>query len=273
MTLVGPVDIARQRRGPSIVRIGILGLVGAVLITLVAWLLTEDLFHRLGDSLGVTGEALLTVGVTLDVADNALEILTESLDTAAAATGHAAASSQTVAAAVSQTVVIVGEELPMSIEAIRDAMPGLIEASNVIDNTLSGLALLGVPYNPEVPLDQAFAELDRQLAPLPEGLRDNADIIANLIPEADGFYRETVVLTAQVEKMRISVDEARSVIDDYRSQRARLDTVVQETATGLDRSALLARLLVVLGGTLAAIAMGGLILTGRAITSLEKLPR
>ena len=273
MTLVEPVDTARQQRGPFIARLGIIGLIGALAITIVAWILIEDLFERFGDSIEVTGEALVSVGATLDVADEALETLTDGLGTAATATGHAAASSETIAAAVTETVVIVGEDLPASIQAIRDAMPGLIEASNVIDNTLSGLSLIGVPYNPDVPLDEAFVELDRQLAPLPEGLRANAAIIANLIPEADGFFQETVTLTEQIETIRLSVVEARSVIDDYQSQAARLDAVVQDTAAGLDQGALLSRLLVLLGGTLAAMAMSGLILAGRAITALEELPR
>lgn len=273
MTLVGPVDIARQHRGLSITRIGLAGVVGAVVITLVAWILIEDLFDRFRDSLEVTGEALVSVGATLTVADEALETLTASLETAGSATGHAAASSQTIAAAVTETVVIVGEDLPASIEAIRDAMPGLIEASNVIDNTLSGLSLIGVPYNPEVPLDEAFVQLDQQLAPLPDGLRENAAIIADLIPEVDGFYRETVTMTEQIDTIRLSVVEARSVIDDYQSQAARLDAVVQDTAAGLDQGAWLSRLLVLLGGTLAVIAMSGLIMAGRAITALEDLPR
>ena len=75
MTLVGPVDTARQVRGPAIVRIGLLGLIGALVLTVVAWLMTEDLFSRFGDSLEVTGEALESVGLTLDVADEALATL------------------------------------------------------------------------------------------------------------------------------------------------------------------------------------------------------
>ena len=273
MTLVGPVDIARPTRGPSIVRIGLVGLVVAIVITIVAWLITEDLFHRFGDSLEVTGDALLTVGLTLDVADDALETLNLALDTTATATAHAATSSETVAAAVSRTVVIVGDELPASIEAIRAAMPGLIEASNVIDNTLSGLSLIGVPYNPAVPLDEAFANLDRQLAPLPDGLRENAAVIADLVPEAEGFHEQTAILTNQVEVMQASVDEARAFIDQYRSQAQRFDSVVRETSAGLDRSALLVRLLVVGAGALAVLAMTGLIVVGQAVTALEELPR
>jgi hypothetical protein len=80
-------------------------------------------------------------------------------------------------------------------------------------------------------------------------------------------------MTDQIETIRLSVVEARSVIDDYQSQAARLDAVVQDTAAGLDQGAFLSRLLVVLGGALAVIAMSGLIVAGRAITDLEEQPR
>ena len=273
MTLVGPVDTARRTFGSAISRLGKVGLVGAVVIAVVAWLFTEDLFDRLGDSIEVTGEALGSIGATLDVADGALATLTDSLETAVTATGHASASSETVSAAVSETVVIVGESLPSSIDAIRDAMPGLIEASNVIDSTLSSLSFIGVPYNPGVPLDEAFIALDRQLEPLPQELRNNADIIARLIPEADGFHTETVLLTRQIEAIRLSVVDARSVIADYQSQAERLDAVVEDAAAQLDQGAFLAQMVVLLGGALAALIAVGLILTGRAITSLEELPR
>jgi hypothetical protein len=273
MTLVGPVDTARHTFGSAISRLGMVGLVGAIALALVAWLFTEDLFDRLGASIEVTGEALASIGATLDVADGALATLTDSLETAVAATEHAAASSETVSAAVSETVVIVGESLPSSIDAIRNAMPGLIEASNVIDSTLSGLSFIGVPYNPGVPLDEAFIELDRQLAPLPQELRDNANIIAALIPEADGFHSETVVLTGQIESIRLSVVDARSVIAEYQSQAERLDAVVADAADQLDQGAFLAQLVVLLGGALAALMAVGLILTGRALKSLEEPTR
>ena len=273
MTLVGPIDVARPVRGPLIVRLGIIGLVGAAMITVVAWLLTEDLFSRFGDSLEVTGEALHSVGLTLDVADDALGTLTLALDTTATATAHAAASSETVAEAVTSAAAIVGEELPASVEAIRAAMPGLIEASNVIDNTLSGLSLIGVPYNPGVPLDEAFSNLDRQLAPLPDALRQNAAVISALVPEAEGFHDQTELLTTQVELMRGSVDQARDIIDQYRTQALRFDSVVAETSEDLDRSTQLARLLVVMAGASAMVAMCALIVAGRAISALEELPR
>ena len=258
-------------RGPLVARLGAAGLAAAIVITAIGWFVAGNLFTRFDSSLDVTAESLATVSETLDVAGESLEALGLAFDNVVAASGHASASSATVGQALAQTVDVVGNDLPMSIESIRTAMPGLIEAADVIDATLTGLALIGVPYDPDVPLDEAFADLDRQLEPLPETLRENAGVIAGLIPEAQGFQSQTEELTAQVEEIRTSVDSAGRLIDQYRTQAESLDSLVADTDADLGRSALLVRLLVVGAGILAAAAMGGLLIAGRAITALESL--
>lgn len=269
MTLVGPIDTARRSHGRLISRIGIVGLIGTILVTITAWLLVNDLFRRLDGTLEVTGSALQTIGVTLDIADEALANLTTSLEAASAATNQASASAATVSEAIDETATIIGEDLPASIDAIRAAMPGLIEASAVIDTTLSGLAIFGVPYNPGVPLDEAFRDLDRQLAPLPQSLRDNAATIAELVPQADGFRDQSILLASQVRLMRTTVEDARTVIDDYRETADQVDVVVRTTTDGLGRSKLIARLLVVLVGIMSALTMAGFVVVGRALSNLE----
>jgi methyl-accepting chemotaxis protein len=256
-------------RGPLVAKLGAAGFVAAVLITAIAWFIVGDLFSRLDSSLEVTAESLSTVSETLDVAGESLETLGSAFDNVIRASGHASASSATVSEALAQTVAVIGNDVPVSIESIRTAMPGLIDAARVIDSTLSSLALIGVPYDPEVPLDEAFADLDRQLEPLPETLRANARVIAGLIPEAQGFRQQTEELTAQMEEIRRSVDSAGRLIDEYRTQAESADSLVSDTNAELDRSAILARLLVVGAGLLAVAAMGGLFVAGKAITSLE----
>lgn len=260
-------------RGPLVARLGAAGLAAAVLITAIGWFIAGNLFTRFDSSLEVTAESLSTVSETLDVAGESLASLGLAFDNVVAASGHASASSATVGLALAQTVDVIGNDLPMSIESIRTAMPGLIEAADVIDATLSGLALIGVPYNPEVPLDEAFADLDRQLEPLPETLRANAGVIAGLIPEAQGFQQQTEELTGQVEEIRANVDAAGRLIDQYRTQAESLDTLVTDTDADLNRSAVLVRLLVLGAGVLAMAAMGGLLVAGKAITALESLER
>jgi hypothetical protein len=255
--------------GPTVSRVGLAGVIGAVLLTIVAFLVVGDVFDRLEDSLEISAEAVVTIDDTLEVAADALSSLSGALTTVGVATEQAAASSETVTEAVGQAVQIIGIELPASVEAIRSAMPALIGASGVIDATLSGLALIGVPYNPDVPLDEAFAELDRQLAPLPASLRENALVLADLVPDVQGFRLQTEILGMQMEEIRGTVEEATEIIGRYQSQAERFDEVIQGTRDDLGRSALLVRVLVVLAGFLAMAAMGGLMIAGRALTSLE----
>jgi len=270
MTLVGPIDTRRRLGGELITRIGIGGLITTVVLAIVGWLLVSDLFARLEGTLDVTGDSLRTVGVTLQVADEALGALTSSLDTVAEATSQASDSATTVSEAISETATIVGGELPASIESIRAAMPGLIEASAVIDTTLSGLAFFGVPYDPGVPLDDAFRDLDQQLAPLPQSLRDNAATISELVPQAEGFRDQSLLLADQVAEINESVEEARSVIEDYRATTGQVEIVVSVATGGLQRSELVARILVVLMTCVGILTMGAFIHIGRALRQLEE---
>lgn len=249
------------------------GAFGAVLLTVGASLIVGDVFDRLEDSLEVSAETVVTVDDTLEVASDAMSALDDALAIVRVATEQAATSSETIGSAVTQAVLIIGTDIPASVEAIRTAMPALIEASGVIDATLSGLALIGVPYNPETPLDEAFLGLDRELEPLPESLRANALLLAELIPDVEGFRLQTDLLGDQVDEIRAAVDDANAILGRYQSQAERFDEVLQGTRDDLGRSALLVRLVVVFAGLLALLAMAGLVVAGRAITSMEALPR
>jgi hypothetical protein len=87
---------------------------------------------------------------------------------------------------VNQVSIIASEDLPNSIEAIEESMPGLVQVAGAIDSTLVtlnnfridenilGLRIqydLGVDYDPDVPFDESVALLGESLEGLPERLR------------------------------------------------------------------------------------------------------
>jgi hypothetical protein len=257
--------------GRAISTIGVVGLVTGLVLAIGGWFAISDFFRGIDATLLITGEAMHTVEATLDTADEALAVLNSTLEVAAAATDQASASAETVAAAVDEAAGIIGGDLPESVEEIRTAMPGLIDAAAVIDRTLSGLAFIGVPYDPEVPLDEAFRNLDEELAPLPQSLRDNAETIATLVPQADGFRRQALLLASQVERMSESVLDARSVIRHYRATTDQVDLVIADASNGLAGTELIARVLVLLGAATVSLAMAGLIMTGRALAGRAHL--
>jgi hypothetical protein len=274
MAFDGSVSTAPDGRVRPMARaistIGVVGLVTGLLLAVGGWFAVSDFFRRIDATLLITSEAMHTVEATLDTADEALATLHSALAVAAEATDQASASTDTVAAAVDEAAGIIGGDLPESVEEIRTAMPGLIDAAAVIDRTLSGLAFFGVPYDPEVPLDEAFRNLDDELAPLPQSLRDNAETIAAVVPQADGFRRQALLLASQVERMSETVLDARSVIRQYRATTDRVDLVVADASNGLAGTELVARVLVLLGAATVSLAMAGLIMTGRALADLAR---
>jgi ABC-type transporter Mla subunit MlaD len=262
--------VSRSRAGRAVAGLGWTGLVASLAVSVLAWLLMEDTFSRLESMLSATGEGLEAIDATLDVADQALASLTASLETAAQAAEQASTTSATVAEAVSRTADILDQDLPDSIEAVRATMPGLIEASAVVDRTLSGLALVGVPYDPEVPLDAAFRRLDTQLALLPATFREHGATIQALVPQTESFGRQAASIQEEVGAMQATIDQAALVIARYRRSAETVDLLT--TMTGLETTRLLARLAVGTGALAAASIASGLILAGRWLLALETRP-
>ncbi len=244
---------------------GMVGVIGSAILTVIAFLIVGDVYERVDQSVELTAAAVVTVDGTLEVASDALVGLGLALETVGAAASQASDSAELVEQTLDQAAGIVGTELPDTIDAVRETMPALIEASGVIDSTLRGLAFFGVPYDPEVPLGEAFRTLDTQLAPLPASLRANAAVMDGLAPNLGGFGAQTELLVDQVDQIGVAVDEAAEVIADYQAQAEAFDEAIRATRDSVVRGSLWMRILVVLGGLVAMALGAGLYMTGRAL--------
>ena len=256
---------APRRLGPKISIIGLVGLVGSVVLAVIAFLMVSDVYGRLRQSLEITADAVRTVDTTLEVASGALLTLGQTVETVKAATEQAAESSVLVESSVSQAAEVVGIDLPETIDAVRETMPALIEASSLIDTTLRGLALFGVPYDPDVPLGEGFRRLDEELEPLSDTLRQNGAVMERLVPTVSGFRTQTELLATQVDEIGAAVEEAAEVIASYQTQAAAFDEAIQSARDSTTRGSVLMRVLVVLGGLLGAAFGAGLYFTGRSL--------
>lgn len=242
-----------------------MGLVGSVVLAVIAFLMVSDVYGRLRQSLEITADAVRTVDTTLEVASGALLTLGQTVETVKAATEQAAESSVLVESSVSQAAEVVGIDLPETIDAVRETMPALIEASSLIDTTLRGLALFGVPYDPDVPLGEGFRRLEEELEPLSDTLRQNGAVMERLVPTVSGFRTQTELLATQVDEIGAAVEEAAEVIASYQTQAAAFDEAIQSARDSTTRGSVLMRVLVVLGGLLGAAFGAGLYFTGRSL--------
>lgn len=154
----------------------ILSLIMAVLLPVGAWLAVPRLEARLA---GISSQ-LLEVSELLDASSGALQGASNTLEDTSgglATTQLTLANSQPLLDSVSD---LLGSQAPETIRETRRALLGAQEGARAMDRVLRGLALLGLNYNPEVPLDESLAQTADSLEPLPGALiqvQNDIDIV------------------------------------------------------------------------------------------------
>jgi hypothetical protein len=176
----------RRIIGLVLVLIGI----GGVGLSIAGVIVGQQIVDEIGDNvlgnLELTAEGLTTVQDTLVLAKDALADVNSGLETVERTAVNLSIAISDTQPLVNQVSIIASEDLPNSIEAIEESMPGLIQVAGAIDSTLVtlnnfridenilGLRIqydLGVDYDPDVPFDESVALLGESLEGLPERLR------------------------------------------------------------------------------------------------------
>jgi hypothetical protein len=119
-------------------------------------------------------------------------------------------------------------------------------------------------------MDEAFRQLDSQLAPLPQSLRENGATIAELIPEAQGFRQQSLELGQRIRSLESTRLAAVSAIEAYRTTTTGFETMAANTTADLERSEFIAKAMLVAGCLMALITMAGFVTLGRALSGWEK---
>src|SRR5690606_9467544 len=107
-------------------------------------------------------------------------------------------------------------QIPGSLDAIERAMPALIEAAAVIDDTLSTLSILGIDYRPQTALDDALRDIHRSIDGLSEDVARQGATLRDLVPEVQRVQVTTASLTERIQRTRTGLGEAAAVLTDYR---------------------------------------------------------
>lgn len=165
---------------------------------------SRDLLEAIDATLGEAGGALGTLSGMADrlsgSADRAAEVLDEVAE-------------------------LTTTQIPDSLTALRDALPALIDTADVIDDTMRTLSFLGVEYRPQVPLDDAFGEVQAQLEGLPETIAAQGDSLSALAEELRASATDTRLLTEQVDEVASNLEEVRASVERYEEAVDRLDGI------------------------------------------------
>ena len=213
---------------------------GAVAVAVLAisvaaggWIMLDGI-QRIGKA-GVTSpETFATLRSTVEITELTTSTVGDALDDLETLVETLASSADTTAVFVGETAEVTSTRIPQSLEAIEEAMPGLIDAAEVIDDSLTTLSLLGVDYQPATPFDDALREVQVSLDGLAEEVAAQGATLELLVPEMESVHSTASSLTTRVSATREHLRTAGTVLGEY---RAILDAT--ESAIGGETEAVL----------------------------------
>ena len=181
------MTLMRRAIGIVIILVGLGGLVGALYSLFTLRQAADDLNQVVAEGVDYGIEALTVISKTLTIADQTVEDTAAVLDNVVKSSQSTAQALESIRPAIQELNSVVSMDLPASLEAIRNAMPGVEQASHIIDSTLRKLASfqwstiipivnhelsfgLGIDYDPPVPLDVSVAQVNAALAGMPDQL-------------------------------------------------------------------------------------------------------
>lgn len=185
----------------------------ALTLTFAGWMLISTL-GRLGTL--SSPHTFDTLHRTLDVTVETTATLEDSMSDLDQLVGSIAASSATTAEFVADTATITSGRISGSLAAIEGAMPGLIDAGAVVDDTLSTLSLFGVDYRPEVGFDDALREVASSIDGLSEDVAAQGDTLHGLVPEVELVGETSARLVGRIRDTRAQLETAERLFDEYR---------------------------------------------------------
>lgn len=208
---------------------GVVAAVTTVGLAALAWVVVDTGLETADRSLSVTGEGLMAMSETLDIVDRTLLVVMESSERLGGSLEEMGTTVEEVAAVVDETSDLLTVGLPSDIAAIRTALDGLVDTANVVDGVLGALSFVGVPYDPEVPMDEALVEVDARIADLAPRLRAQGERLAEVASGVEEFGTTTAGLGEDLSALRGHIEESHSLLGGY---QVSIDAALDSVGTG-----------------------------------------
>jgi prefoldin subunit 5 len=132
----------------------------------------------------------------------------------------------------------VGDNLLTTITDTQTALSSAQASAKVIDNiltTLSRVPLIGITYNPAVPLNQALGQVSSSLDPLQSTLQNFQADLNSTRNNMQDFSSQIATLDKNILSIQANLNQAQSTINKYRSQIATVNSWLASVKTSLPR--------------------------------------
>lgn len=193
----------------------------AVIGSVAIWVVT-DVATRLSAATGAAIQSADVLEDSIATADSVIAAIDEGLEGADLIVADISASTELSAEVIEDASALVSNDIADSVEAIERALPGLVEAGSVIDNTLSTLEFFGVSYDTDVPFGEALVGVEASVAGLATELRVQGAGLGKIAPPIRRAGEETAALAQVLGDVQESLGDARSQLAEYRVTAADL---------------------------------------------------
>ncbi len=184
--------------------------------------LFAETLNTTSDALQVTSDTLQSASITLTTVEQTSLAVAQTLSTTRATLGSFS--------------VLMGKDLPSSIDSTRTAVKSAQSSAVVVDNvltTLSRIPLVNIQYNPDVPLNVALGNVAKGLDNLPPTFSTIQQNLNTTDSDLDQIVTSLNALPATTQQEQRNIAEAQKVVARYQSEVAGLQKLVQPINSSL----------------------------------------
>lgn len=213
-----------------------IGLLLSIFFLIQIWRYRQPVIEKLQTGVNQTSAILQTTGEGLVVIDQVVKNVYTSTLYLDDTTNALAQTVQSTNLFIDSAGTFVGEDLINTITNTQRTLDSAQASALVIDNiltTLSRVPLIGIKYNPSVPLNIALGEVSDSLAPLQGSLKSFQLNLETTGMNMQEFKDQLLILDQNITAINQNLVSSQVVIDNYQSQVSSLQSGVDKIKISL----------------------------------------
>ncbi|HET6447312.1 MAG TPA: hypothetical protein VFI27_22345 [candidate division Zixibacteria bacterium] len=239
----------RKLIGVLLLLVGLLGLAVSVTGVIVGRQAIDDLGSAVNRGLERTLSSLGTASDTLVLTKSTFEHVNTGLDTVGVTADNVAQTLRDTKPMLDSVSSVVASDIPDSLEAIQNSIPGVAEAAGTIDDTLRKLSAfevekevfgipisfdLGIDYDPTVSLDESVIQIGQSIDGMPDSLRALQSDLDLANDNLENVSANINTIATDLALLGDNVQQIDPLIDEYIELVADIEQLVVQTQDQLD---------------------------------------
>jgi len=213
-----------------------IGLLLSIFFLVQVWRLRNPVKARLQSILNQTSSVLQTTSQGLEVIDQIVHNVYSSTIYLDSTTSALAQTLKSTDLFIGSAGDFLGEDVINTITNTQRTLETAKSSAQVIDNimfTLSRVPLIGIDYNPSLPLNQALGQVSDSLDPFQGSLKSFQTNLQSTQADLKTFNEQLLILDKNIKAINQNLASSQAVIDDYRAQALAYQSSIAEVKDAL----------------------------------------